>query len=288
MKAVIDIGSNTIVLVTYEIIDNKPINKETFSYPAHLIDYVEDKIMSKEGINLAKKVLLDYKKMCEERNIEEIYCDITEPCRIHNKDELVESLKETEIKIYPLTGEEEASLDFLGAKLCFEDIHNGVAFDVGGGSTELISFEDDQVLSAISIPLGCVRLSHYPLDTEICNEELVNIREANHSLNINSDTLIGIGGTVRAISKLHKDLYGDKKVINVSNLEEMFNRLVNKEEKAILSMQENVNKERQHVLLPGMHMVLEIAHIFNSKEILVSKTGIREGFLLHCLNYSKD
>ena len=48
-------------------------------------------------------------------------------------------------------------------------------------------------------------------------------------------------------------------------------------------MEENVNKERQKVLLPGMHMVLEIAHIYNAKRILVSKTGIREGFLLYCL-----
>ena len=288
MKAVIDIGSNTIVLVIYEISDNKLINKETLSYPAHLIDYVENKLMSQEGINLAKKVLLDYKKHCEDRNITDIYCDITEPCRIDNKDELVNTLKETGIKIYPLSGEEEASLDFKGAKVCFEDIHDGVAFDVGGGSTELISFKDDEVLAAISFPLGCVRLSHYPLDTEVCNEELKRVREENPSLNISSDTLIGIGGTVRAISKLHEDLYGDKHIINVSNLEEMFDRLKNKEEKAILSMQENVNKERQHVLLPGMHMVLEIAHIFNSKEILVSKTGIREGFLLNCLNNSKD
>ena len=283
MKAVIDIGSNTIVLVTYDIIDNKPIIKETFSYPAHLIDYVNNKIMNKEGIDLAKKVLEDYKEICLEQDIEDIYCDITEPCRIDNQEELVSSLKETGIKIYPLTGEEEASLDFRGAKLCFEDIHDGIAFDVGGGSTELISFKNDDILAAISFHLGCVRLSHYPLDTEICKEELERVRRDNTELDITCETIIGIGGTVRAISKLHKELYGSKNIINVTNLEDMFKRLVNKEEIATKVMEDNVNKERQKVLLPGMHMVLEIAHIYNAKEILVSKTGIREGFLLHCL-----
>lgn len=283
MKAVIDIGSNTIVLVTYDIIDNKPIIKETFSYPAHLIDYVNNKIMNKEGIDLAKKVLEDYKGICLEKGIEDIYCDITEPCRIDNQEELITSLKETGIKIYPITGIEEASLDFRGAKLCFEDIHDGIAFDVGGGSTELISFKNDDILAAISFHLGCVRLSHYPLDTEICKEELERVRRDNPELDITSKTIIGIGGTVRAISKLHKELYGSKNIINVTNLEDMFNRLVNKEEIATKVMEDNVNKERQKVLLPGMHMVLEIAHIYNAKEILVSKTGIREGFLLHCL-----
>lgn len=284
MYAVIDIGSNTIVLAIYEVKDEEIKVIDTYSYPAHLIDYVEDKVMRKEGIQIAKSVLIDYIMMCRDKGIEEIYCDITEPCRIKNKDELVKALKETNIPISPLSGEEEATLDFNGAKLSFPNISEGLAFDVGGGSTELISFKDNKALNAISLPLGCVRLSHYPLDTTICATSLQEVIASTTSLQIEVEKIIGIGGTVRAISKLHKDLYGSKDVINTDNLNELFYRLINEDEEAIKYLKKNVDEARQKVLLPGMHMVLEIAKAFKAKEILVSKTGLREGFLLHSTN----
>ena len=44
-------------------------------------------------------------------------------------------------------------------------------------------------------------------------------------------------------------------------------------------MKANVDPSRQPVFLPGLHMILEIARIYRAKRILISKTGIREGFL---------
>ena len=45
------------------------------------------------------------------------------------------------------------------------------------------------------------------------------------------------------------------------------------------AMKANVDPSRQPVFLPGLHMILEIARIYHAKRILISKTGIREGFL---------
>jgi exopolyphosphatase/guanosine-5'-triphosphate,3'-diphosphate pyrophosphatase len=46
---------------------------------------------------------------------------------------------------------------------------------------------------------------------------------------------------------------------------------------------QTVEPSRIPVLLPGMHMILEICDVFNTEEIMISDTGIREGFLMACI-----
>lgn len=64
-----------------------------------------------------------------------------------------------EIRI--LTGEEEANL--IGRGLTCDPalltLRNFYVFDLGGGSLECLAFEDRQIRQAVSLPLGCVRLT---------------------------------------------------------------------------------------------------------------------------------
>ena len=140
---------------------------------------------------------------------------ITEPCRIQNKEELVQSLQTTGWDIYPLSGNEEALYDFLGTKYSYPNLTNGIAFDVGGGSTELISFKNGQPIDAMSFPLGCVRLRHLPIDTPECEREILSARKEYPSLNITCEELIGIGGTMRAAGKVYQALFHEELTIEV-------------------------------------------------------------------------
>ena len=71
--------------------------------------------------------------------------------------------------------------------------------------------------------------------------------------------------------------------IPVSLLREVYERLVNEESKAVRAMKKVVDKARIPVFLPGVHMILEIADIYEATTIVVSPTGIREGFLMSVL-----
>lgn len=278
--AVADIGSNTVVLIVYEIENGMPIVCRYESDAAHLIDDVKDGIMTREGIAKAQTILAGYAGILDEMQVSRRYADITEPGRIANRDELVRALEATGFITVPLSGEMEAVLDYRGAVLSWPDIHTGAAFDVGGGSTELIAFENDRVTAAVSLPLGCVRLSHLPIDTEVCAQALRSIQEQEPSLAREYRRLIGIGGTMRAAGLLADDLYRCGKVLPVKQLRELFARLLAQEPEAVEAMHRTVHESRIPVLLPGIHMILAIADALQAEEICVSDTGIREGFLL--------
>ena len=278
--AIADIGSNTIVLLVYEMVEHYPTAILHISTPAHLIDYVNvDRIMSKEGILKATEVLQSYADKLDEMQVQYRFADITEPCRIQNQEELVQALQTTGWDIYPLSGNEEALYDFLGTKYSYPNLTNGSAFDVGGGSTELISFKNGQPIDAMSFPLGCVRLRHLPIDTPECEREILSARKEYPSINITCEELIGIGGTMRAAGKVYQVLFHEELTIKVIKLQEIFDKLCMHDSAYEEVMKANVDPSRQPVFLPGLHMILEIARIYHAKLILISKTGIREGFL---------
>lgn len=282
--AIADIGSNTMVLVVYEIHDGRPFQIYHKSTPAHLIDDVDAAgHMSQHGIRKAYDVLMTYKETCDEMKISCRWADITEPCRISNQAELVQALSSCSFEIHPLTGYQEAACDYLGSKNSYPDQKDGIAFDVGGGSTELISFQDGKIVEAMSFHLGCVRLAHLPLDTEECAQQLKKAQQEYPSLQRSSNELIGIGGTIRATGLVCDALYHTKSTISTVHLQELYQKLINQDEAALNAMHDNVKASRQPVFLPGIHMILEICRVFQAETILVSDSGIREGFLQECL-----
>lgn len=278
--AIADIGSNTVVLLIYEIAGSTLRQLKYISTPVHLISHVADGVMSQEGIDKAVSVLKEYRNISDEMNISWRWADVTEPCRIANRDELISALEETGWEIYPLSGEQEALYDFTGAKIAYPDVKDGIAFDVGGGSTELIAFKDGKATDAMSFHLGCVRLAHMPLDTGTCRIEIDRARQEYPGLNIQADSLIGIGGTARAAGLVAEIAFGDRHVIKTDDLRLMFDKLIDHDYDMEAIVKKVVDPARQPVFLPGLHMILEIAAAFEAKTIYISDTGIREGFLL--------
>ncbi|MBR2812937.1 MAG: hypothetical protein IKD69_16300 [Solobacterium sp.] len=279
--AIADIGSNTVVLIIYEMQDGRPAVRFHDSRPVHLIDYVHDGIMDKEGIIRTQKVLFEYKDKALECGVTVMHADITEPCRIENVQELVDALAETGFVIHPLTGYEEAACDFYGSRLSVADIKDGIAFDVGGGSTELISFADGEIIDAMSFHLGCVRLAHLPLDTPECRKEIELAAAQYPSLKTVCSHLVGIGGTCRYASFVCDTLYQTGSVMPVAKLRKIFEDIQANDPLATAAFLKRVDPARRKVFLPGLHMILEIADFYQAETIHYSDTGIREGFLLH-------
>lgn len=282
-KGVIDIGSNTIVLNIYELKENIPIVTFHESNATHLVGYIENKVMKEEGILKACEVLKHYVSILKEKNIESYKAFITEPARnITNKEEMLNAFSSCDLEVIALTGEEEAEYDYLGSKLIdSSSIHTGNAFDIGGGSTELVSFKDDVILEAISIPVGCVRLSKEPVVASLTDNYMQEAFNQYPKLQeVSSETIIGIGGTARATLKFYKHVYqSDSNNIEVEKLIPIYTALMNQDEDMINKMKASVDKGRQPVYLSGLNMLMSIVKAYKVKHIFISSGCVREGFL---------
>ncbi|MDO4193177.1 MAG: hypothetical protein Q4D24_07735 [Erysipelotrichaceae bacterium] len=277
---IIDIGSNTIVLIIYTIHGNIPVPTCYQSVPVHLIDYIEEGHMREEGICKTVQVLQRYREQLQLAECANYEAFITEPWRgIDNHQVMLEQFRKI-IPVNALSGEEEASYDYYGSRLSWPDISNGIAFDIGGGSTELISFKNQKITAAMSFPLGCVRLSHLPLETEECANEIMKARNNYPSLDVKAESVIAIGGTVRAFKLLCDDLYHTGSIIPSETVRDLYHRLLSGEKTAADAMYRIIDPARIPVFLPGIHMMLEIIRIYGTQKLYVSETGIREGFLV--------
>lgn len=119
---VIDVGSNTIRLVIYEVKENRIESLFSNKNTAGLIGYVNDGELSRKGIRKACDVLNSLQKVAAHAQVEKLYVFATASLRnIANTKEAVEEIeKETGLDIDVISGHDEAELDFEGGSACTE------------------------------------------------------------------------------------------------------------------------------------------------------------------------
>ena len=282
---VVDIGSNTVVLLIYGLYNGQPEVIRHESEPVHLVSYIKDGHISAEGIAKAAEVVRRYQEILSGYEITAAGGFITEPWRgIDNSEELLNALRAGGLDITALSGREEAEYDYLGSRLDCSDVMTGNAFDIGGGSTELISFRDGNILEAVSIPVGCVRLSIMPVTDEIPDQHMRNAFERWPGLlACPHETLIGIGGTCQAARNLCSALYGTDHTVTVAQLRAILDGLKAKDYDMTAAMHRHVSKGRWDVFAPGLNMLLGICRAYNADQVRISMGCVREGFLMHHL-----
>ena len=277
---IVDIGSNTIVLIIYDSVE--PVHvKEYWSEPVHLVSYNDNGYMKPEGTEKALAVLRRYKTLLDEHQVDTYFAFITEPWRrLNNTDEFLSRLAESGFAIDTLSGQEEAEYDFYGSRIDCADIREGNAFDIGGGSTELISFRDSKIHACYSLPAGCVRLKELPVTPETAQSYLRAAFEAcPFLLDTPSENLIGIGGTARACALLAEELYPGTPVTR-SLVRTLLNGLLEDDAVIVGAMKKVITPGRWTVLAPGLNMLGEIMDTYHADSVRISEGCVREGYLL--------
>ena len=279
---IIDIGSNTIVLVVYDVLAEAIQQIHYTSTAVHLVQYIQNHHMSQDGIKAAAKVFNTYVEYCKTHNIEEIHADITECGRsIDNCHELITAAHQSGIQnIQLLTGEEEAMCDFFGASLD-STLEDGLLIDIGGGSTELVRFTNShKVLDACSIPLGCVRLQQMAHPDTAAKDAIQKAMEQHPSLTPCTQA-IGVGGTIRACRMACDLLHHSDHTFTSEDLYDLYESLLNNRQEYWEAVHKTVTVDRIPVLLPGLSMFAEVSKAFGITHFHNSEYGVREGFLLH-------
>ncbi len=191
---------------------------------AGIISYIKDGVLSNKGIDKICEILNAYRELLDNFEITDCHCFSTASLRlISNKNEVLEEIeRRTGIFVDLISGLEEAKLDFIGATL-FTDLDEGVLIDIGGGSTELVSFQDGKMLESFSMPIGSLNtynrfvkkiLPGKGEKAEIRNEVILNLERSKTSAIAKEryQKAIGVGGTARAVLALYNDIFGYPKI----------------------------------------------------------------------------
>ena len=143
-----------------------------------LIEYLdEDNNISKTGIARLVDAVNEAAELAEATKCREVMALATSAVRdaANSEDVLAEVEKETGIELRVLSGEDEARMTFLAARRWYGwSAGRIVNLDIGGGSLEMTSGEDELPEQAHSLQLGAGRLTHDGFKTDPPERKRIN------------------------------------------------------------------------------------------------------------------
>ena len=289
-QAIIDIGSNSIRLTLYETEGQnfKILFREKIM--AGLAGYVEDGKLSVEGIECACAGLLTFCGILQTLAIDRISVFATASLRnISNTEQALSIIRAaTGYSVEIISGEDEALLGYAGA---MQELHltGGAFLDIGGASTEVVTFEDGKPVDFASFPIGSLSLYRRCVKKILPGEgSLRRLRiEISNTIDVSEGALaprallVGVGGTARAALKLARHYYkmsDDCRSMTAEQLDGLCAFLCGgKKEASDLILR--LEAERIHTLIPGMLILQHVFRLFKAQQLVVSKYGVREGYL---------
>jgi len=298
--AMIDLGSNTVRLVIFEVYKSGAYKLvESLSDTVRLSHGMKKNGLLSEGsMKKASDTIKVFADFCDSYNVprKNISAFATAAVRLaKNGGEFITGIsKKHDIGFRILSGEEEALYVFNAVNKTF-DLKRGVIIDIGGGSTEIISYEDHKVLGYISIPYGCVSATEIFLEDgsppsqkniEILEQALRSkLEELDWIKKSRGFEIIGIGGTTRTVAKINmqETRYPFNRINSYSipslvvySLEARISRSTEKELKKIPGL----SSDRMDVICAGLVILKTICSFIDSKRIIFSGSGLREGVFL--------
>lgn len=212
--ALIDMGSNTMRLVVYDVIEGGYyVLVDEMRESVRLGETEKDGSLKQTRVLQAISVLKTYKKVCLVNKVEKILAVATAAVRQarNQKAFLAEVYNVTGIKLRVLSETEEATYVYQGV-INSMDIPKGLIMEIGGGSTKFVYYNRRNILQVAILPFGALTLTEKFADPTLPPEKVTeNIEkffyEQLESLpwlkELDPDTqLIGVGGSFRNLSRI--------------------------------------------------------------------------------------
>ena len=285
--AAIDIGSNAARLLISEVIKNgKEIEFNRLNIVRIPLQLGFD-VFEKGFIGSRKKrMLIDtikaYKQLMKVYEVEHYMACATSAMRdAQNSKEIIKEIEaETSIEIEIISGELEAEIIYENhiAELLDKD-HSYLYMDVGGGSTELTLYHNNELVLQKSINIGTVRLLTDKVKEDVWEE----LKETCKDIAKKYDHITGIGsgGNINKIFSLLRSK--DEKYLQVEAVKEMHKEMqqLNIDQRM---KKYNIKKDRAEVILPALLIYTNIFKWCNVDQVLVPKIGLADGLIQHLYN----
>jgi exopolyphosphatase / guanosine-5'-triphosphate,3'-diphosphate pyrophosphatase len=201
----------------------------------------------------------------------------------------------TGLRVRVLDGDEEARLSFRSAVAHFDmGVGRTVVVDIGGGSLELALSAEGVIERLSSLPFGAIRLTEEFLSDGVTPKRLRRLRRAVSDgiragiplRDWRGAQIIGSGGTFTNLAGIYLSRQGIQTARSVhdahiphADLEHILNMLADMSAEERRSVP-GLNPERADIIVAGIAVAAEILRRVESREIIVSRYGIREGLLL--------
>ena len=227
---------------------------------------------------------------------------------VSNREQFFDGIK-VRLGIEPtvISGNEEARLSFLGATTGFAASDNQpeppyLVVDIGGGSTEFV-IGTDQPVRAISMDVGCVRMTerHFhddpPTDQQIASttfdiDEAIKIADSKVLLG-EANSIIGVAGSVTTVAALALGLaeYDPAKIhgsiISANQVVEISTELLkmSREQRSKLGP---MHEGRVDVIGAGALVLAQIMKATGLDSITVSEHDILDGIVIDLVNSASE
>ena len=298
--AVVDLGSNSIRLVVYDVKDAHKRTCTIKDFKSLINDkvmagfsaYVVDGVFTQDGIDRAVSVLRGHAKRARYFDCEKMEVFATAVIRnALNCEEAVAAIEEAaELPISLLSATDEAHLGFVGAT-CDRAVERGTLVDIGGGSTELTRIESSLDFDNASIGQGSLSSFAQHVRAILPTPgEMDAIAEAFRKRfaglpdpdAYRSEALYGIGGSVRAAAKMHAQATGAAVRPKTMTKQQIHAILAwcRTDPDTFAHAALKASAERVHTLVPGCIILGELFDACGAERLDVCKYGVREGYLI--------
>lgn len=305
--AVLDIGTNSFHLIIVEANNNnsfKIIDRERdvlrLSTEKTNSSSESVKIISENEINQAIELIKKYKKLVEIYNAEFKVVATSAVREAENSDYFINKVYEaTNVKINVIDGKEEGRLIYLAVINNFSELKSKkiLCVDIGGGSTEFIIGEFQNILFLESLKIGAVRLTNQFIPDFIITEEKIQkcrnyVKEKissikNNIQNLGFEDCVGTSGTIQAVKSLSMKFnendnlnWDEKNYITYDEVNEVADFLLSKttleERLKIIGLE----SKRADIIPAGVIILQTIFDELKFKKMYISNYALREGVVI--------
>lgn len=239
-----------------------------------------------DAMERASSAIKEFLLVASSFKARKILCVATSALRdAPNKSDFIQRIQhEHSLSIKVINGDKEA---YLGGIACANLLPkmDAIGVDVGGGSSEFVLLSEGNILQTISLNIGTVRLKELFMDNDDFEGATRYIDDALKSLPFKStQTLIGIGGTFRALSHgvMKKGDYPLRKLHGFTTSDTIFksfcDSILDAAPKKLKSL--NIKPDRFDTIKSGTLIFLRILNYLEPKTLVCSGAGVREGLFL--------
>lgn len=288
--AVIDIGSNSMRLAVFQ---------KTSRFAFHILHEAKSSVrlsehaykngghLQSEPMERTANAIGEFLSIASSFGARKILCVATSALRdAPNASVFLSRIqREHNLSIKIITGEREAYLGGMACANLLPPIDEAITVDVGGGSSEFTLLRNGKVEQLFSLNIGTVRIKELFFDTDNIPGATQYIDEAlKHLPDFATETLIGIGGTFRAVTRalMKKEDYPLKKLhaytTQVNSFLRFTDQIQDANPKKLRSL--FIKPDRFDTIKPGSLILERIIRHTQTKTLVCSGVGVREGVFL--------
>ena len=297
---VLDVGSNTIHLQVVDAhLGGPPIPNSSHKSIIKLTEFLDEAgAITDIGIEKITDAIQKTMANAQHLNIDELLAFATSAIReAVNSDEVIAHVnKVCSIDLQVLSGEEEARFTFLAARRWLGwSAGDLLVLDIGGGSLEIARGAEENPTFKTSMQLGAGRLTRSHLKGDPFTAKSLKALEeyiedqieplARSLATFEKDVAAGTSKTFRTLAKLAQNLHPKLGThLTLDALDQLVPEIQGLDLDKRIELP-GVSMERAHQLVAGSMVARQLMRTLNLKEIRICPWALREGIVLHRLDW---